>query len=94
VWLVTALNRRVLAKATEIAFPRGHEDELREGIAAALAAIDSVAFNIAFSHSSLEQLAFPDFQMPSGAMDATAVLSASAAAKARALAAIVYAALP
>ncbi len=81
VWLVTALNRRVLAKASHTAFPAGHADELREGVASALAALDAVAFNIAFSHSSPEQLAFPEFQPVSVAADPTAAVASSAATK-------------
>ncbi len=81
VWLVTALNRHALTKATEIAFPAGHADALLAGVAAALAALDGVAFNIAFSHSSHEQLAFPDFEPQTAAPEPCAVVSASAASK-------------
>jgi hypothetical protein len=81
VWLVTALNRRVLAKALHTAFPAGHADELREGVASALAALDAVAFNMAFTHSSPEQLAFPEFQPASAAADPTAAVTSSAATK-------------
>ncbi len=81
VWLVTALNRHVLAKAIEIAFPAGHADVLRDGVASALAALDGVAFNIAFSHSSHEQLAYSEFQPQSAAADSCAVVTASAATK-------------
>jgi hypothetical protein len=81
VWLVTALNRHALAKATEIAFPAGYADELRDGVASALAALDSVAFNIAFSHSSPEQLAFPEFQPQSLPPDPAVAVNASAATK-------------
>jgi hypothetical protein len=81
VWLATALNRRVLAKASHTAFPAGHADELREGVASALQALDAVAFNIAFSHSSPEQLAYPEFQPVSVCCDPTAALASSADTK-------------
>jgi hypothetical protein len=85
VWLVTALNRHALTKATEIAFPAGHADELREGVASALAALDAVAFNIAFSHSSPEQLAFPEFDPRSLTVDSSFAVNANATAKVCAL---------
>ena len=81
VWLVTALNRKALAKATQHAFPAGHADDLRDGLASAVAALDAVAFNIAFSHSSPEQLAFPDLQPHTVMADPCAVVSASAQCK-------------
>lgn len=81
VWLVTALNRHALAKALEVAFPAGYADALRQGVASAVAALDCVAFNIAFSHSSHEQLAFAEFEPQTAAAEPCAVVTASAATK-------------
>jgi hypothetical protein len=78
VWLVTALNRHALAKALEVAFPAGYADALRQGVASAVAALDCVAFNIAFSHSSHEQLAFAEFEPQTAAAEPRAVVTASA----------------